>query len=103
VTLDGEGALDDKFAHVLARVQPGARLRGVRALRGGLSAQMVLLEAEGADGTLRRLIVRRATGGGEHGTSLSSELDGQIGPVPRLAGASLAQCGSAETDLVGGE
>jgi aminoglycoside phosphotransferase (APT) family kinase protein len=62
-----------KFATILARVEPGGRLHRVWTLGGGLSAQMVALEAECADGALRRLIVRRAIGAAEQRTSLSIE------------------------------
>lgn len=57
---DVSDAIEDGLAEVVAMVEPGARLLRVWTLAGGLSATMTLLEVQQADGTRRRLVVRRA-------------------------------------------
>jgi hypothetical protein len=67
------GMADDELARILALVEPGARFDRAWTLEGGLSAQMVVLEAEGAGVAPRRLVLRRSNEASRHPTSLSIE------------------------------
>ncbi|WP_026872788.1 phosphotransferase family protein [Inquilinus limosus] len=49
----------DNWARILRRVAPGARLRTVRPLAGGVSAQVVALEVAHPDGRAETLVLRR--------------------------------------------
>lgn len=50
---------DDLFAKVVARMNPGARLLGSWPLTGGVSAQVMALEVQKADGAIQKLVLRR--------------------------------------------
>ena len=50
---------DDLFAKVVARMDPGARLLGSWPLTGGVSAQVMALEVQKADGAIQKLVLRR--------------------------------------------
>jgi aminoglycoside phosphotransferase (APT) family kinase protein len=52
----------EALSTIVAAVTPGARLVGSTSFRGGLSSEMVLVEAELGDGSRRRFVVRRARG-----------------------------------------
>ena len=50
------------LSEIVDALAPGARLVGSTSFRGGLSSEMVLVEAELGDGSRRRFVVRRARG-----------------------------------------
>ncbi len=50
---------DTQFAQLIQRIAPQSKLLRRWELKGGLSAEMTALEVEGADGEVRKMIVRR--------------------------------------------
>ena len=50
---------DDLFAQVVRRMDPGDSLLGSWPLTGGVSAQVMTLEVQKADGSMQKLVMRR--------------------------------------------
>jgi aminoglycoside phosphotransferase (APT) family kinase protein len=63
---------DSVLSAIVSAVAPGGRLVGSTAFPGGLSSEMILVEAERADGVRQQFVVRRARG--ERG-SISMEVE----------------------------
>ena len=86
--------VDDRWGDVVARVEPGGHLVRTWEPDGGLSRAMTILEVDRADGSRRRLVVRRARHDlpGRHSLSVAEEhrllrhlhAQGVAVPEPRL-------------------
>lgn len=63
--------LDAAVRRAAAEVEPGGRLVGAHELTGGVSADVVALDVESADGARRRVVFRSHRGDAEHAYRLA--------------------------------
>ena len=86
--LMSKAGIDHKFAQVVHKIDPQAKLLRSWALQGGISAQMMALELLRGDGRSQKLIVRRP---GDHAVHHNLHAEFRVLQILRSAGVPVPQ------------